>query len=149
MTALTPMQEFQERLKGQLRDDIARMLPEAAVKQMIEQVVKEEFFTKKSKPAHGGYGAPMVEVPSQFQGMVMEAAKPILQKLAAEWMDANTDKLVAHWKEILDDGVVAYVGKIQEEKTTGDLRRMLNAHFQELNNERSRNGQAWLPVPVF
>ena len=79
---LAPMETFMERVKGKLRDDIGNMLPDEVVAQMVKRVIEDEFFTAKRVPAPGRstYSTETIEVPTEFQKMVVEAAKPIIEK---------------------------------------------------------------------
>jgi hypothetical protein len=151
---LSPMESFQERLKASLRDDVARMIPDEALAQMIQQVIKDEFFTKKKipNPNYRGYGydrEPItIEVDTAFQAMVFEAAKPILQRLAKDWVDANQDKLLEHWKKVVDMGLVRYVETLQNEMATRSLRDTLMDTIGKLNEERQKAGLPMLN-PIF
>lgn len=151
---LTPMESFQERLKASLRDDVARMIPDEALAQMIQQVIKDEFFTKKTipNPKYRGYydrDVPStIEVPSAFQAMVFEAAKPILQKLAKDWVDENQGKLIEHWKKVVDMGLMNYVESLHNEMATRNLRDTLIDVVQKLNEERMKAGLPTLN-PIF
>ena len=45
--ALTPMQTFQESIKSRLKDDIAELLPDEALADLIERSIEEMFFADK------------------------------------------------------------------------------------------------------
>lgn len=151
---LTPMESFQERLKASLRDDVARMIPDEALAQMIQQVIRDEFFTKKKipNPAYRGYGydrePATIEVDTAFQAMVFEAAKPILQKLAKDWVDENQGTLLEHWKKVVDMGLMKYVEGLHNEMATRNLRDTLIDVVQKLNEERMKAGLPTLN-PIF
>lgn len=107
----SPMEEFQDNLKKSLRDDIARMLPEAALADMIKRVVEEEFFTKRHVPApnRGSYSNETVEVPSAFQAMVVKAATPIIEREAAKLVAKLEYQIAAQIKETVEAGAAGAV----------------------------------------
>ena len=139
---ISPMEEFQENLKKSLRDDIARMLPDAAVKEMIERVVREEFFTKRKvrEPGSREWDNKFIEKGTVFQDIVMEHAKPILEALAKEWLKENQSLLVQQWHRVVDEGLLQYVENLQRGMATDALRTTLRGFYQELNNERAKQG---------
>lgn len=147
--ALTPMETFQEKVRNRLRDDIAGLLPDDALAAMVQRVVEEEFFTKRQKHEKDGWSTRTVEVPSPFQAMVMEAAKPLLQQLAKEWFEANQEHFVAHWKKVVDTGLMEYVEKLHGNMATEALRQQLNTMVQAWNTERASRGMSPLPVTFF
>ena len=96
-TEIAPMQDFIERLKTSLRDDVARMIPEAVLKQMIETVVREEFFVGKTTRVNG---YDQTTTP-KFHGLILDAVRPMLQAKAAEialkmvpQIEAGVDELI-------------------------------------------------------
>lgn len=79
-TAVAPMQDFIDRLKTSLRDDVARMIPEEVLAQMIQSVIREEFFVGKVTKGNG-YEQ---KSPPEFHKLILDAVRPILEKRAAE-----------------------------------------------------------------
>ena len=102
----SPMEEFQDNLKKSLRDDIARMLPDAAVAELIQRVIQEEFFTKRTVPKPD---QKTVQVPSAFQQMVVDAAKPILEREAAKLVEKLEYKIAEQIKETVEAGALGVV----------------------------------------
>jgi hypothetical protein len=146
-TPKTPMQEFQDNLTNSLRDDVARMLPESAIKDMINRVVEEEFFTKRMVPDPtdtSSYNKRMVAKGTVFQDIVMVAAKPIMEKLAREWVDANQQALIDNWKAIVDEGLMTYVENMQKAEANTQIAAMLKPLVDSLNNERSKLGMSFV-----
>lgn len=107
----SPMEEFQDNLKKSLRDDIARMLPDAAVAEMIQRVVNEEFFTKRKvpMPGRGSYSSETIDRPSVFQELVMEAAKPILEREAAKLVERLEYKIADQIRDTVEAGASGVV----------------------------------------
>ena len=109
---LAPMETFLERVKGKLRDDIGSLLPEEAIEQMVQKVVNEEFFTKKRVPdpndRSGSYNRRMIDQPTAFQEMVLEAARPILAQKALEIVAARAPELEAAITEAMNAGLMRF-----------------------------------------
>lgn len=149
--ALTPMQSFQERLRASLRDDVARMIPDEALAEMIQQVIKEEFFTKRviDDPSDTGWNKRKITKGTVFQDIVMEHAKPILERLAREWVQENTQLLAEQWKAVTDTGLLQYVEELQRKMATEHLRTQLNEWLAALNQERVSKGLTPLATPLF
>ena len=118
---MSPMEEFQENLKKSLRDDIARMLPDAAVAELIKRVIEEEFFKKRQmpKPGRAGYSSETIEVPSAFQDMVIKAAMPIMEREAAKLVAKFEYVIADQIKEIVEHGVAETVMKVLSQTLMG------------------------------
>jgi hypothetical protein len=148
----SPMEQFQDNLKKQLRDDIARMLPEEAVQEMIATVVRAEFFAVRfvDDPTDISYGRKrQIKQGTVFQDIVLEAARPILEKLAKEWVDKNVELIAEHWRKVTDAGLMKYVATLHEQMATKALRDQMNLWLQNMNNERSNKGLPPINVPMF
>ena len=107
---LAPMETFMERVKTKLRDDIGALLPDEAVQAMVEKVVSDEFFKKRMvpKPGRNSWSTEMVEEPTEFQEMVIKAAKPILEQKALEIVAARASELEAAITEAMNAGLMKF-----------------------------------------
>lgn len=104
--ALAPMEAFTERLKTKLRDDIGSMLPDEVIAGMVQKVINEEFFTKRTvrnNPNNWGDTSTRLE-PTVFQNIVMEAVKPIIEQHAKRVLAENASIIDAQIAEIVDQG---------------------------------------------
>ena len=147
-----PMADFMERLKKSLRDDVARMIPDEALSQMIQQVIKDEFFTKRiidDPTDRSSYTRRKIEKGTVFQDIVMAHAKPILEKLAAAWVKENEALLLEQWREVTNTGLMQYVEELQRDMATRALREQLNGWLQKLNDERIKQGLPVITNPMF
>lgn len=108
--ALAPMESFMERVKGKLRDDIGNMLPDEVVAGLVQKVIQDEFFTRKRIPApgRGSYSTDTVEVPSEFQKMVIEASKPIIEKHVLALMAERAEELDQQIQESVRAGLMKF-----------------------------------------
>ena len=148
----SPMEEFQDNLKKQLRDDIARLLPDEAVKEMIAKVVHDEFFAVRliDDPTDTSWhNKRKIPQGTKFQDMVFDAAKPILQRLANEWAVKNADVIADHWRKVTDAGLMQYVEKLQAEMATRALRDQMNDWHVHMNQQRANQGLPAIPMPPY
>ena len=110
---MSPMEEFQDNLKKSLRDDIARLLPEAALADMIKRVVEEEFFKKQivANPQHTSYNSEprTLERPTVFQELVVKAVAPIMEREAAKLIERLEYKIADQIKQTVEEGATAVV----------------------------------------
>lgn len=129
--ALAPMETFMQRVKTKLRDDIGSLLPDEAVSEMVQKVINDEFFTKKTvpKPGRSSYSTDTVEVPTKFQEMVIDACKPIIERQVQEIMLAQAGLIEAQIKEEMDKGIVTLIT------------RAINGAFQSLFSQHQWNVQ--------
>ena len=121
----TPMEEFQDNLKKALRDDIARMLPDAAVADMIKRVMEEGFFKKRKvpKPGRSTYSDETIEKSTWFQEMIIEAAQPILEREAAKLVEKLEYQIADSIKATIEEGVVQVTMRV--------LTHTINASFYD------------------
>lgn len=121
-TTITPMQTFQERVKEKLRDTIADLLPDEALQELVKRVIDEEFFTKRRIPGQG-WGAQDIIKPSQFQEMVLEAAKPIIQDLVKQTLRDNAEKVQASLDESVKKGLVSLMIQHMDGLIAGEIQK--------------------------
>ena len=110
-----PMDEFIDKLKTKIRDDIASMLPEDVIQTMALGVLKDEFLTKKRVNKGSTYRDDWVTEPSEFQKMVIEASKPILQEIIKTYVEENKQQLVEQTKEIINNGIMKLITKFLQD----------------------------------
>lgn len=110
--ALAPMETFMERVKSKLRDDIASMLPDEVVSEMVKKVVNEEFFAKRlvDDPTDNSYGTKRkIEKPSAFQEAVITAVKPIVNRQVAEILVTYKEPIESQIRGAIDNGLSSMV----------------------------------------
>lgn len=79
-----PMEEFKAKLAEKVRENIAGLLPEDAVNELVQEAVRETFFKERVIEYNNYHGNKMG--PSWFVSAVRDAAKPILEKAVADFM---------------------------------------------------------------
>lgn len=124
-TALTPMQTFQERLKGKLRDDIASMLPDEAISEMVKTVINEEFFTKRTvkKASSNHYNPEYETAPSEFQEMVLKSAKPIIEEQVRRVLVENARVIQESLDNTIRGGVLKMMLEVFDAKITDVIQK--------------------------
>lgn len=77
-----PMQEFQDRVKGKIRDEIAGLIPDEALAKLAQQSLEEMFFKPVrvvTKRDYNGVPREYEDGPSWFQQAIFDATKPMLE----------------------------------------------------------------------
>ena len=82
-----PMQEFQDKLKAKVREEIADLLPDEAVQRLVESAVRDTFF--KPREVKVGYSGTELH-PSWFVEEVAKAAKPMLRVMVESYVKKNS-----------------------------------------------------------
>lgn len=106
-----PMDAFMGKLAEDLRDNIAKHLPEEAVSTMIRQVIHKEFFAKRKVRRGNGYDAKEVEIASEFEELVIAAARPIIEAAAATVVAQQSDVIHKTVREVVEAGAVGVVAQ--------------------------------------
>lgn len=129
-----PMAEFKAKLEAKVREDIAELLPETAVAELVKKAVEDVFFAPRVEVENrGSYHERRIEKPSWFIEAVAKEAKPLL--------DAAVNKFVAEHQVEIDKAVAEYltpqnltvlaVGSLSREISIalGNLNESIMQHF--------------------
>ena len=120
---LAPMEAFQERVKNRLRDDIGELLPDEALAEMVQRVVEEEFFKKRTDRVGPTYSAKTIEKPTWFQELVVEAAKPVIEAKILQFLSDNRAEIDRQIKETIERGAMSLAVYTFDSVILGALRR--------------------------
>ncbi len=104
-TALTPMQAFQEKLKERVRQDIAQLLPEDAIQELVKRAIEDGFFApiERSTPNY-----PYSEkVPSYFVQEVAKAAAPLIRKAVEDLVREKEAEIYARIRQAVEAGLMS------------------------------------------
>jgi hypothetical protein len=104
---LTPMQTFTQKVEEKIRNDIAKMLPDEVIAEMVKKATHSLFFEpikKEVKDDRYYTSYRTVELPSAFEGIVQEAVKPIIEARVGQLIIENRDKIDAAIEKALADG---------------------------------------------
>lgn len=105
----TPMESFMEKVKIKVRDDIASMIPDDVIQNLIQQVVKDEFFKKNKVNVGTNWNPVWEERPTEFQKLVLEAVRPIMNERAQKFLESNKEEIDELIKEVLNNGLMNIV----------------------------------------
>lgn len=139
-TAVAPMQAFQDRVKEKLKTDIGQLLPDDVVQGMVERVISEEFFTKKLVPKnpHDRYCHEKVERYSEFQEMVIEAAKPLIQEAVTRTLEEHRHRMQREIDERVKAGILTFAIQQLDRVIAGAFERQ-PWEFQQSLQDSLRN----------
>jgi hypothetical protein len=98
-----PMEEFQNKLKEKVRSDIASLLPEEAITELVKKAIEEEFFKRQSINEGSGSWPKWVEKPSLFVQEVIKASEPIMKE--------EIRKAVEQQRPLLEEGIKQYLAE--------------------------------------
>ena len=123
-----PMQAFQERVKEKLRDDIAGMLPDEALAQLVQRAVDEEFFKKRTVKVGGAYSSATEERPSWFVQEVTKVAKPLLEAMVRDYVAEHTEVIKKAVDEFLSSqNLLLLTFAVMRPMTIQDIAEAANA----------------------
>jgi hypothetical protein len=122
--------EFEQKILERLRNDIRELLPEAALRRLVERAVDETFF--KERRIDRGYGNVDVK-PSWFVEEIAKTAKPLVQAAVDRFVDERHDLI----QQAIDRFVTEQQLTIQ---LSTRLASMLNDTFGSALN-RARDGR--------
>lgn len=90
-----PLEEFKQRVLEKLKADIGSLMPDEALAGMVQQAIKEAFFTKREvpKPGRSSYSNETVTMPSWFEAQVMEQIEPKLKAQIKEFVEAHSQSI--------------------------------------------------------
>lgn len=129
---LTPMQSFQERLQDKVRNDIAAMLPDEVIEEMVKKATHELFFKRTTETINEGYGnTRTVEHPAMFEKLVREAVNPIIKDAA--------ERVISGWIAAGNEGVVE---KIIRERVDAGLVDLVISSFDRALQGALYSGQS-------
>ena len=103
---LTPMQSFEEKVKGKLKETIADMLPDEALQALVQKAVEETFFKRRSTQDRNGYTR---EEKPWFVEEVAKLAEPIIQAQAQRAFEANKERVEEAVAKFIDQQNIAMI----------------------------------------
>lgn len=98
---LNPMEEFQSRVLEKLKTDIGALMPDEALKSLVNKAVDGLFFQPTKVKERVGYQEQWVDGPSWFQTEVSRQIGPLLKAEVAEQVATQAETI----KEIVLDAV--------------------------------------------
>ena len=86
--ALTPQQNFEEKIKARMRENIGDLMPDEVLAEMVKKALNEMFFTRREKKGNSHYSRTEV-LPSWFED---EVVKELKDKVLIEVKTAINEK---------------------------------------------------------
>jgi len=126
-----------DRLKQQ---PVGDLITEEDLYEIVKEAIPKVFFENRKVVEGSGYNSRTVEKPPLIYDVMKEVLTEHVKTFVKEWTIENSDKIFQHWKEVTDENIVSYVEKIQKEKINADVKHMLSAFMNNLNNERIKMG---------
>jgi magnesium-transporting ATPase (P-type) len=141
---LTPMQSFQERIQSKVRDDIAAMLPDEVIADMVQKATQSLFFERKKETRrknNGGWNEmETYELPSFFEDLVSKKIAPIVEHQVAAVITAQMPEINAAIQKGIDAGLmtlaVTFVDAVFKDALKANAWTMESA----INSELQRRG---------
>lgn len=83
--------DFKQRVTEKLKTDIGSLMPDDVLSVLVQQAVKELFFTKQvvPKPNRPTYSSETIEVPSWFEEEVIAQIQPLLKVSISEFISKH------------------------------------------------------------
>ena len=128
-----------ERLKTQ---PVGDLITEEDLYDIVKEAIPKAFFEKRKVASSRGYGSDDVDP------LIYEIMREVLQKevkgIVDKWVTENGQMMLDYWKEVTDANLLNYVQKIQDERSTGQVKKMLESLLNQLNMERQKMGLGYL-----
>lgn len=98
--AISPHQQFMEKISARLREDIGDLMPDETLADLVSKNIEQHFLTDKIETVSNGFhgGTKTVPVPNQFRLLVAEIIKPRVEKHTQDYFEqsaAEIDKLIS------------------------------------------------------
>lgn len=100
---LAPQELFQDKLCQRLRADIGDLLPDEALKKLVDETIQRTFFTRGS----GQYGR---TEDSWFEKEVKSLMKPLLEAQIQEYMKVSQQKIIKQCVDTMTEQAPLIIG---------------------------------------
>lgn len=121
---LTPMQTFEQKVKDRLVKDIGDLIPDEALKALVDKAMDNAFFEPQIVMEGTGYQQKQVSKPSVFEQTVKELLEPLLREQIKLWICDNEETVLKNIQQFLDRGV--------EHALMGALTSAVGMHFTNM-----------------
>lgn len=136
--ALTPQQNFEEKIKARMRENIGDLMPDQILAEMVRKAMKEMFFTRREKKDSGYYSR--IEVlPSWFEDEVVNELKDKVLTEVKTAVDEKRDEIKKAAIELITTNLGTMVAKTICDVITGVPQTIsMNIQQEIYNNLRSK-----------
>ena len=133
--AKDPMQQFRDRVKEKLKEDIADLLPDDVLAGMVEQAINEEFF--KERVTRNNYGSETGREPSWFVQEVVKIATPIIKRAINDYLENHRDIIDKALQDFLtEQNLAAMMFTSLRTATQQDMQNFVNTIAERLSTLR-------------
>lgn len=105
-TALTPLQNFEAKLRDKIRDDIGALLPDEALAALVQRAVEEDLFRDRPGTKRDSWGRVEEDVPSPFKQAVRAAVDEAVKAEATRQLVAMKDVIETKVRELTEQSLV-------------------------------------------
>ena len=134
-----PMDHFLGKVRDKIRDDIASMIPDEAINKLIEEVVREEFFTKKKIVSGDRWNEKITYDHTEFQKLVLENITPHIKERADKFFVDNQEEITKLIDQILQQGFMNLFENFLKMKFTEHMQA--NSHIiQNMMQSQNQRG---------
>lgn len=109
MTALTPQQSFEERIKERIRESIGELMPDEALAQIVARGVEDAFF--KERLAKDRYGYETHTEPAWIVRFLRNELEKQVREATEKWFADNAERVGGLLREILDGSILSVLGR--------------------------------------
>lgn len=127
MSELTPMQNFENKIKDKLTKDIGDLIPDEALRALIEKATEECFFKDQRIVVGSGFNATTTLKDSVFKEIVKELLAERMDFLVREWIESNKDEMTRQLKD--------YIEASTEEAMMHCIRTMFFGGFEAMKSD--------------
>lgn len=101
-TELTPMQNFEAKVKERLIKDIGELMPDEALTALVKKAAEECFFKPQEKIIGEGYNQRKTTIPSVFEEIVKELLTERMDQAINKWLLEHSDLMAKELKSFIE-----------------------------------------------
>lgn len=138
-----PMKDFQEKVSKKVREDIANLLPEEAIKALFDKAIDDIFFKATPELRNSYNNVTQKAEPSWFHKALVESAKPLIEAEIKRRVDEFKPEIEAVVKEHLTQQQLiltsaSVVTKLTIDACRADAYQMVNQIVNDLRGGVNR-----------
>lgn len=133
-----PMEDFKQRVLDKLKNDIGSLMPDAVLAGLVQQAVKDTFFTERTipKPDRGGYSTETIKAPSWFMQEVTTQIEPKLKDAVKLYVETNRDMIDATIRQAMSqDKLMFLMAVVMGDRLRDGLSGVAREFVQEMQNQ--------------
>ena len=100
----TPQQEFEQRIKDRLAEDMGKLMPDEVLAEMVNRAMNDAFF-KERVVERDGYNRTTVK-PPWFVEAMRELLEEQVKAQCATWFEKNQDTMEELVRDLVQDGLL-------------------------------------------